>query len=39
METSELLTKGVIDRTELYRHAVVHALVPFLQVDLYQTSI
>ncbi|MEK7090518.1 MAG: inosine/xanthosine triphosphatase [Patescibacteria group bacterium] len=30
-----LLTKGVIDRTELYRHAVVSALIPFVQEHLY----
>jgi inosine/xanthosine triphosphatase len=30
-----LLTRGVIDRTELYRHAVVSALIPFIQTDLY----
>lgn len=30
-----LLTKGVIDRIELYRHAVVAALIPFTQTKLY----
>ncbi len=30
-----LLTNGVIDRTELYRHAVVAALIPFAQPKLY----
>jgi|SRR3989344_3784069 len=30
-----LLTKGIIDRTELYRHAVVSALIPFVQEHLY----
>ena len=30
-----LLTNGVIDRTELYRHAVVSALIPFIQESLY----
>lgn len=30
-----LLTNGVIDRTEYYRHAVVCALVPVLREDLY----
>ncbi len=30
-----LLSNGVIDRAELYRHAVVSALIPFVQTDLY----
>ncbi|HEY4483423.1 MAG TPA: inosine/xanthosine triphosphatase [Candidatus Paceibacterota bacterium] len=30
-----LLTGGVIDRTELYRHAVVSALIPFIHPKLY----
>ena len=30
-----LLTKGIIDRTELYRHAVVSALIPFIHEKLY----
>lgn len=30
-----LLTRGVIDRTELYRHAAVHALIPFVHPELY----
>ena len=29
------LTKGAIDRTELYRHAVIFALMPFLHDELY----
>ncbi|OGG47401.1 hypothetical protein A3D66_00115 [Candidatus Kaiserbacteria bacterium RIFCSPHIGHO2_02_FULL_50_9] len=29
------LTKGAIDRTELYRHAVIFALIPFLHEELY----
>ncbi|HEY4517862.1 MAG TPA: inosine/xanthosine triphosphatase [Candidatus Paceibacterota bacterium] len=29
------LTKGAIDRTELYRHAVIFALMPFLHEELY----
>jgi inosine/xanthosine triphosphatase len=30
-----LLTRGVIDRAELYRHAVVSALIPFVHPELY----
>jgi len=30
-----LLTKGIIDRTEMYRHAVVSALIPFIHEKLY----
>jgi len=29
------LTRGVIDRAELYRHAAVFALLPFIQEELY----
>ncbi len=35
MGAAGLLTKGVIDRAEFYRHAVVFALVPFIHKDLY----
>lgn len=33
-----LLTGNVIDRTQLYEHAVVLALVPFKNVDLYSAG-
>jgi inosine/xanthosine triphosphatase len=29
------LTRGAIDRTELYRHAAIFALIPFIREDLY----
>ena len=29
------LTSGIIDRTEYYRHAVVLALIPFVNLQLY----
>ncbi len=31
-----LLTKGLIDRVEMYRPAVIMALVPFIQPELYK---
>jgi non-canonical (house-cleaning) NTP pyrophosphatase len=30
-----LLTNNVVDRTDMYRHAVASALMPFLHPDLY----
>lgn len=33
-----ILTNNVIDRVEYYRHAVILALIPFLNVELYQTK-
>lgn len=30
-----LLTRGAIDRAEMYRHAVIVAMMPFLRPDLY----
>lgn len=33
-----ILTNNVIDRVEYYRHAVILALIPFLNVELYQTN-
>ncbi len=33
--TSGILTKGVMDRLELYRHAMVLALIPFVNKNLY----
>ncbi len=38
MGAAGLLTKGVIDRAELYRHGVVFALVPFINEDIYYVS-
>ncbi len=35
MGATGLLTKGVVDRAEFYRHAVVFALLPFINEDLY----
>jgi len=31
-----ILTKNLIDRTEYYRHAIVLALIPFMNSDLYK---
>lgn len=33
-----ILTNNVIDRVEYYRHAVILALIPFLNIELYQTN-
>lgn len=33
-----ILTNNVIDRVEYYRHAVILALIPFLNKELYQTN-
>ncbi len=35
MGTSGILTNGVMDRLELYRHAMVLALIPFVNEELY----
>jgi len=35
MGTSGILTNGVMDRLELYRHALVLALIPFVNKELY----
>ena len=32
-----ILTQNVIDRTQLYEHAIILALVPFKNVDIYRT--
>jgi len=33
-----ILTNNVIDRVEYYRHAVILALIPFVNVELYHTN-
>lgn len=33
-----ILTNNVIDRAEYYRHAVILALIPFVNVELYQAK-
>ena len=33
-----ILTNNVIDRVEYYRHAVILALIPFINAELYQTN-
>lgn len=33
-----ILTNNVIDRVEYYRHAVILALIPFLNIELYQSN-
>lgn len=33
--TISFLTNGVVDRVDLYRHAVIFSLIPFTQTELY----
>jgi inosine/xanthosine triphosphatase len=33
-----ILTKNVIDRAEYYRHAVILALIPFINKEMYKTN-